>query len=177
MKICIYGASNEEINDIYKKEAYKLGKAIGEKGHTLDFGGGGFGIMGHVAKGVKDGKGIVIGIAPKYVQNKESKFPKCDEFYTPDTLQERKEMFEKISDAFIILPGGVGTLDEFFETIAQKKLGKINKKVCLYNINGFYNKVLEIIDLCNKEKFLKTDKNELFKTFTNSNDIINYLEI
>ena len=177
MKICIYGAANEEIKSIYKEEAYKLGKVIGENGHTLIFGGGGFGMMGHTAKGVKEAGGTVIGIAPKYIQNKESRFLECDKFYSPDSLQERKKMFEEISDAFIILPGGIGTLDEFFEVIEEKKLGKFNKKVCLYNINGFFDNVLEMIKLCNRENFLRNDPDKLFNTFTNCEELVSYLEI
>lgn len=177
MKICVYGAANEEIKDIYKEEAYKLGKVIGKSGHTLVFGGGNFGMMGHTAKGVKETGGTVIAIEPKYIQTQESVFSKYDKLYSPETLQERKKMFEDISDSFIILPGGIGTLDEFFEAIAQKKLGRLNKKICLYNINGFFDNVLEMINLCNKEKFLKADPDELFKTFTNCEELISYLEI
>ena len=176
MNICVYGAAREDIDDIYKIEAEQLGRLIGERGHNLVFGGGKFGMMGAVFRGVKEKGGHTIGISPKYIQARQSILDTCDEVFSPDTLQERKRMFEEISDAFIILPGGIGTCDEFFEILAQKSLGQVNKKICVFNINGYYNRIDEMLRFMMRERFIESDISTLYRIFDKQNDLINYIE-
>ncbi|MBU5487837.1 TIGR00730 family Rossman fold protein [Clostridium sp. MSJ-8] len=176
MKICVYGAAREEINEIYKIEAEALGRLIGERGHTLVFGGGRYGMMGAVARGVKEKCGHIIGVSPEYIQAKQSILEDCDEIFSPATLQDRKKMFEDISDAFIILPGGIGTCDELFEILAQKSLGQVNKKVCVLNINGYYNRIDEMLKYMMHEGFIKSDINALYKIFNNIDELLDYVE-
>ena len=176
MNICVYGSAREEIDDIYKIEAEKLGRLIGERGHTLVFGGGRYGMMGAVFRGVKETGRHIIGIAPKYIQARQSIIDTCNEVFSPDTLQERKRMFEDISDAFIILPGGIGTCDEFFEILAQKSLGQINKKICVFNINGYYNRIDELLRFMMRERFIDVDISSLYRMFDEKNQLINYIE-
>ena len=117
MKICLYGAGSTQIKSKYTDEAYRLGEEIAKRGHTLVFGGGSTGIMGAVSKGVLDNDGKVIGIAPEWMEEFEGMCSDCDEFIYTKSMDERKNLFVKHSDAFIIAPGGIGTLDEFFEII------------------------------------------------------------
>ena len=120
MKICLYGAGSNNIKSKYLKESYKLGEEIAKRGHSLVFGGGSTGVMGAVSKGVLDNNGKVLGIAPEWMGEFEAICEDCDEFIYTKSMDERKNLFLEHSDAFIIGPGGIGTLDEFFEIIVLK---------------------------------------------------------
>ena len=146
MRICLYGSGSRKIDKKYTDEAYKLGCILAEYDHTLVFGGGDTGMMGACAKGIHDNNGKSIGIAPEWSGNFEPLCEKCNEFIYVDSMDERKNKFVENSDAFIISPGGIGTLDEFFEIITLKKLKQHDKEIIVFNIDGFFNKMFEMID-------------------------------
>lgn len=174
MKICVYGSGSRKIDEIYADEAYELGCRIAQLGHTLIFGGGSTGIMGACARGVKDNGGKSIGIAPEWMENFE---PLCDnssEFIYVDSMNERKMKFFDDSDAFIITPGGIGTMDEFFEVITLKKLEKHKKEIIIFNINGFFKKMFEMIDDMDEKGFLYM-QDELYKTANSIDEIFQIL--
>ena len=175
MNICLYGSGSREIDKIYTDEAYKLGSLMAQKGHTLIFGGGDTGMMGACAKGVHDNDGESIGIAPEWISNFEPLCEKCSEFIYVDSMDERKRNFVSYSDAFIISPGGIGTLDEFFEIITLKKLKKIDDEIIVFNIDHFYDKMLEMIDEMGEKGFLYK-QDEIFKVATSIDEIFEYLE-
>lgn len=175
MNICLYGSGSRAIDKEYTDKAYELGCLIAEMNHTLVFGGGDTGMMGACAKGVLDNDGKTIGIAPEWIGNFEPLCETCTEFIYVDTMDERKNKFLENSDAFIISPGGIGTLDEFFEIITLKKLKQHNKEIIVFNINGFYDKMLEMIDEMGEKGFLYKQT----KTFHVANtiyEIFEYLE-
>ena len=151
MKICLYGAGSTQIKSKYLDETYELGKEIAKRGHSLVFGGGSTGVMGAVSKGVLDNGGKVIGIAPEWMEKFEGMCKDCDEFISTESMDERKRLFLKHSDAFIIAPGGIGTLDEFFEIIVLKKLNQHNKKIIVFNLFGYYDPMLEMLDFMIEE--------------------------
>lgn len=175
MNICLYGSGSREIDEIYTNEAYELGCKIAELGHTLIFGGGDTGMMGACGKGVHDNNGKSIGIAPKWIENFEPLCERCSEFVYVDSMEERKNKFLQYSDAFIITPGGIGTLDEFFEIITLKKLKRHDKKIIIFNINQFYNTMLKMIDEMDEKGFLYKQQ-EIFKTTDNIEEIFKYLQ-
>lgn len=175
MNICLYGSGSRNIDRTYTDEAYELGCMLAEKGHTLVFGGGDTGMMGACAKGVHDNGGKSIGIAPEWIGNFEPLCEECSEFIYVDTMDERKNEFLTNSDAFIITPGGIGTLDEFFEIITLKKLKQHDKKIIVFNINGFYDKMFEMIDEMNKKGFLYK-QSEIYFTADNVYEIFEYLK-
>jgi len=175
MKICLYGSGSKEIDGIYTNEAYELGCKIAKLGHTLIFGGGNTGMMGACAKGVHDNNGKSIGIAPKWIENFEPLCDRCSEFVYVDSMDDRKKKFLQYSDAFIITPGGIGTLDEFFEIITLKKLKRHDKKIIIFNINQFYNTMLKMIDEMDEKGFLYKQQ-EIFKTTDNIEGIFKYLQ-
>lgn len=175
MNICLYGSGSREIDEIYTNEAYELGCKIAELGHTLIFGGGDTGMMGACAKGVHDNNGKSIGIAPKWIENFEPLCERCSEFVYVDSMEERKNKFLQYSNAFIITPGGIGTLDEFFEIITLKKLKRHDKKIIIFNINQFYNTMLKMIDEMDEKGFLYKQQ-EIFKTTYNIEEIFKYLQ-
>lgn len=175
MRICLYGAGSTRINSKYIDESYKLGQEIAERGHSLVFGGGSTGVMGAVSKGVIDNNGKVLGVAPNWMEKFESLCEECDEFIFTATMDERKSLFFKNSDAFLIGPGGIGTLDEFFEIIVLKYLQRHDKKIVIFNIFGYYDPMLEMLDFMTEEGFIKEKYAE--KTFEIANTIEEVFEI
>lgn len=174
MNICLYGSGSRKIDKIYTDEAYELGCRIAQEGHTLVFGGGETGMMGACAKGVHDNDGDSIGIAPQWIGNFEPLCDNCSEFVYVDTMDERKSKFLENSDAFIISPGGIGTMDEFFEIITLKKLKQHDKPIIVFNINGFFNKMFEMIDEMSEKGFLYKQE-ETFNTVNTIDEIFDYL--
>lgn len=174
MNICLYGSGSRKIDKIYTDTAYELGIAIAKNKHTLVFGGGATGIMGACAKGVHDNNGTSIGIAPPWIGDFEPLCENCSEFIYVESMDERKNKFVEYSDAFIITPGGIGTLDEFFEIITLKKLKQHTKKIIIFNIDGFFNKMLEMIDEMGEKGFLYKQE-KLFKTVNTIDEIFEYL--
>lgn len=175
MNICLYGSGSRKIDSIYTNAAYDLGCEMAKKGHTLVFGGGDTGMMGACAKGIHDNNGDSIGIAPEWISNFEPLCENCSEFIYVDSMDERKNKFVENSDAFIITPGGIGTLDEFFEIITLKKLKQHDKKIIVFNIDGFYNKMFEMIDEMAKKGFLYK-QDEIFKVANTIDEIFDYLD-
>lgn len=175
MRICLYGSGSRKIDEIYTDEAYRLGSMIAEKGHTLVFGGGDTGMMGACARGVHDNDGDSIGIAPPWIGDFEPLCKECSEFIYVDTMDERKNKFLENSDAFIISPGGIGTLDEFFEIITLKKLKQHDKEIIVFNIDSFFDKMFEMIDEMAQKGFLYKQE-EIFKVANNLDELYNLLE-
>lgn len=174
MNICLYGSGSRKINEIYTNAAYELGCEMAKRNHTLVFGGGDTGMMGACARGVHDNDGKSIGIAPEWIGNFEPLCEKCSEFIYVDTMDERKTEFVKNSDAFIISPGGIGTLDEFFEIITLRKLKQHDKEIVVFNIDGFFDKMFEMIDEMAEKGFLYK-QDEIFKIANSIDDIFEIL--
>lgn len=175
MRICLYGSGSPDIDEIYTDEAYRLGCEIALRGHSLVFGGGDTGMMGACAKGVRDNNGKSLGIAPPWIGNFEPLCDECSEFMYVDSMDERKNKFVENSDAFIISPGGIGTLDEFFEIITLKKLKQHNKEIIVFNISGFFDTMLKMIDEMGEKGFLYKQEN-LFKVADSIDEIFEILE-
>ena len=174
MNICLYGSGSRRTPEIYTDEAYKLGQKLAENNHTLVFGGGDTGMMGACAKGLHDNNGKSIGIAPEWIDDFEPLCKDCDEFIYVDSMNERKQEFIKNSDAFIISPGGIGTLDEFFEMITLKKLKQHDKLIIVFNIEHYYDKMLEMLNEMAVNGFLYKQE-EIFKVATSIDEIFELL--
>ena len=175
MKICLYGSGSRKTEEIYIAETYRLGVEMAKRGHTLVFGGGDTGMMGACARGVHDAGGKSIGIAPEWIGRFEPLCEECSEFIYVDTMDERKKKFLENSDAFIISPGGIGTLDEFFEVITLKKLKQHSKPIIVYNINHFYDTMLKMIDEMGEKCFLYKQM-ELYQVANSPDEIFEYLD-
>lgn len=175
MRICLYGSGSREIDKIYTNAGYELGCLIAQKSHTLVFGGGNNGMMGACARGVQDNNGKLIGIAPEWIKDYEQLCKNCSEFIYVKSMDERKNKFLEESDAFIIAPGGIGTLDEFFEIITLKKLERHNKEIIIFNIDGFYNKMFDMLDDMTQKGFL-SNQYDLIKIADTADKIFEYLE-
>ena len=178
MKIAVYGAASSLIDSSYKQAGIELGKKIAERGHGLVFGGGANGMMGSVAEGVYEKGGYILGVVPEFFHeaNAEISFKQCTDYIYTNTMRERKLKMEENSDAFIISPGGIGTLDEFFEILTLKQLGRHNKAIAIYNLNGFYDELASSLYRMVKEEFITTDCAELCKVFTDADEMLKYIE-
>ncbi|MDO5814369.1 MAG: TIGR00730 family Rossman fold protein [Methanobrevibacter sp.] len=175
MNICLYGSGSRKIDKIYTDAAYELGCQMAKKGHTLVFGGGDTGMMGACAKGIHDNDGKSIGIAPEWIGDFEPLCETCTEFIYVDTMDERKQEFLNNSDAFIISPGGIGTLDEFFEIITLKKLKHHDKKIIVFNVADFFDTMLAMIDEMSEKGFLYKQE-EIFEVCKSIDEIFSCLD-
>lgn len=177
MNICVYGAASSLIDKSYKDAVKKLGNKMADRGYGLVFGGGANGMMGAVAEGVYEKGGHILGVVPTFFKeaNSEISFTKCTEYIYTDTMRERKRQMEEHCDAFIITPGGIGTLDEFFEILTLKQLGRHNKAIVIYNINGFYDELDNMMTKSIEEQFITDDCKELYKVLTDPDEILDYI--
>ena len=176
MNICVYGSSSSKIEKKYIDSAYNLGRAIVKNNHTVVYGGGAEGVMGAVARGAYEEKGKIIGIAPSFFKVDGSLFDKCTKFIYPDTMRERKKILEDMSDAFIIAPGGIGTYDEFFEILTLKQLSRHNKPIAIFNVEHYYDDIINMLENIAKKHFMTEKSLNLFKVFDDYKKIIEYIE-
>lgn len=176
MKICLYGASSNEIDKIYIDATERLGEEMAKRGHTLIFGGGANGLMGAAARGATKGNGEIIGISPKFFDVDGVLYDKCTDFIYTETMRERKQLLEDMSEGFIVMPGGPGTFDELFETLALRQLGHHNKPIAIFNINGYYNPLGEMLFSAFKGGFMTKEVLELAPLFSDETELLKYLE-
>ncbi len=139
MNIAVYLASSFGTDKRIQEETKKLGEWIGTNKHSLIYGGSKAGLMEVIAQSCKDKGGKVIGVETKLFYNQGQAYPLCDDFYLTETLSQRKKIMMDISDAFIALPGGVGTLDEISEILCLNKLSEKKRPILFLNINHFYD--------------------------------------
>jgi uncharacterized protein (TIGR00730 family) len=144
--VCVYCASGEGRNPAFVAAARALGQILAENGVRLVFGGGAIGLMGALARAVRDHGGSATGIIPQFLMEKEAGFrSEMDMIVTADLHERKRLMFEQ-ADAFVALPGGVGTLEELVEQLTWAQLGRHRKPILIANIEGFWNPLLEIIE-------------------------------
>jgi len=178
MRICIYGAASPNIDQSYIDDTEKLGKKMAERGHSLVFGGGANGLMGAAARGVRAGGGTVLGVVPEFFFEESAEVidPLCNEIIKTDTMRRRKQIMEEKSDAFIVLPGGVGTFEEFFEILTLKQLCRHNKPIAVYNINGYYDEIRLALEKAIEKKFIRNTCKELYLISNDPEEIFRYLD-
>lgn len=178
MRICVYGAASPTISTKYMEKVEVLGKLIVSHKHSLVFGGGGNGLMGAVARGVHSLGGYIVGVVPKFFSDEsiEKICDFCDELIEPETMRERKQIMEDKSDAFIIVPGGIGTFEEFFEILTLKQLCRHNKPIVIYNIDGYYNEINQAIEQAVQKGFIRADCLDLFEVTDDLDKLFKYIE-
>lgn len=174
--ICVYAASSTELDARYPEAVYELGSEIAKRGHGLVFGGGDKGLMGAAARGAKDGGGYILGVAPSFFNVDGILFPECTEFIYTETMRERKQIMEERSDAFIAAPGGLGTFEEFFEILTLKQLGRHDKAVIVYNVTGYYDSMLAMIDAAIRENFAKEACRALYSVANTAKEAVDMIE-
>ncbi len=178
MRICVYGAASPTIDPEYIEQVEIMGKILAERGHSLVFGGGGNGLMGAAARGFRDGGAEILGVIPKFFDDEkvEAICDFCTELVMPDTMRERKQIMEDNADAFIVVPGGIGTFEEFFEILTLKQLCRHNKPIAIYNLKGYYNEMNEVMNISISKNFIRENCLELYKTSEDLDELIEYIE-
>jgi len=153
--ICVFCGSSMGNSEAFAAAARETGRLIAASGYAMVFGGGGLGLMGETARAVRDGGASVIGILPDFLRHLEPPLARGEEVrIVPDLYRRKNEMVEA-SDAFIILPGGLGTLDEFFEVVTSAQLGVHNKPIVVLNTGGFYDPLQALMDHVVRTGFAK----------------------
>lgn len=176
MNICVYGAARNGNCEKAVKATEELGEKMAKRGHALVFGAGGSGMMGAVARGVQKHGGKITGIAPKFFNADGILFDGCTEFIGTDTMRERKRLLEDLSDAFIVTPGGIGTFDELFEVFTLKSLEQLNKKITIFNPNGYYDGLIAFLNHTVDAGYMSRDTIDLLKFFDNADELLDYIE-
>ena len=169
--VCVYCGSSSNVDEIYKQAATKLGKIIADEGWGVVYGGGRVGLMGLVADSALENGTSVIGIIPEHIQEREVQHNDLTELHVVDTMHVRKQMMVDRSQAFVILAGGLGTLDELFELLTWKQLGLHDKPIVIVNINGYWTQMLESIKYIAQEGFMREDDLGLFVSVESVDDV------
>lgn len=178
MRICVYGAASPTIDEKYMTATEAMGEELAKRGHSLVFGAGGNGLMQAAAKGFKKGNAHIIGVIPRFFKEEgiEAICDFCDQLILPETMRERKQIMEDNADAFIIVPGGIGTFEEFFEILTLKQLCRHKKPIVLYNLFGYYNEINALLLSAMEKNFIRENCKELYLISDNLDEIIQYVE-
>lgn len=153
--VCVYCGSGPGNNPRFVEAAIALGKAFAENNVRLVYGGGSVGLMGAVAKSTLDHGGSVTGIIPEFLRARENALTSVQEMIvTPDMHERKRLMFER-SDAFVALPGGIGTLEELVEQLTWQQLGRHSKPILLANIDGFWEPLLSLLSHMSTTEFIR----------------------
>lgn len=156
-KICLYCGSSRGVSPAYSAAAAHCGIVLAEQDIGIVYGGGNVGLMGILADAALAAGGTVIGVIPRSLKEKELAHGRLTQLITVETMHDRKRTMAEIADAFIALPGGVGTLEEMFEVFTWLQLGFINKPVGLLNVRGFYTPLMSFLDQVRAEHFLRPE--------------------
>lgn len=173
--ICVFCASSQSIDRVYQEAATELGRRMGQAGIDLVYGGASIGSMGCVARGVHEGGGQVVGILPEFFMKKDIEYSEADELIVTRDMRERKAIMDQRSDAFIVLPGGIGTLEEAAEILSMKLLRLTNKPLVFINTRNFFDSLIEHFKKVVDQKFAKPDILNLFSMEPDPENALRYI--
>ena len=162
MEIAVYCSASEDIRSLFLEDAAELGTAIAERGHTLIFGGGNIGSMGRLGTAVHKGKGRVVSVIPKFFDDQGLTLAESDEVILTNDMQERRKiMWERCAGA-IVLPGGLGTLEETVEFLVLNQLSLIDRPLVFANVDRYWQPFFELIDHMFEERMLTEEHARIF---------------
>jgi len=174
--VCVYCGSSSQVADVHKAAAHALGAGLAERGIRLVYGGGRVGLMGIVADAAIAAHGEVVGIIPEHLQSMEVGHTGLAELVVVDGMHTRKRIMVERSDAFIVLPGGMGTLDEMFEVLTWKQLRLHDKPVVIVDVEGYWAPLVALIDHMIDGGFVKPAHRGLFSVVTRVEEVFAALE-
>ncbi|PCI32180.1 MAG: TIGR00730 family Rossman fold protein [Alphaproteobacteria bacterium] len=174
--LCVYCGSRPGRNSHFKNIARKFGEILAQEKIRLVYGGGNVGLMGILATTVMKSGGQVTGIIPQHLNEEEVGWKEATDFFVVDNMHERKRMMFDHSDAFVALPGSIGTLDETIEVITWKQLGLHNKPIILVNMDGYWQPFLALIDNFIQEEFTSPETRDLFQVVKTVEDVVPLLK-
>jgi uncharacterized protein (TIGR00730 family) len=172
--VTVYCSSSSALPRAYFDDAAAAGRALAENGWALIYGGNAVGLMKAVADAVRDGGGRVIGVTPQLLVDKGIHDTAAHELVVTQTMRERKALMEARGDAFLTLPGGLGTFEEIFEIIVGKQLGYHSKPIALLNTSGYFNPLLEMIEHGIEQHFIKAKVRELYFVADTVEDVVGH---
>jgi uncharacterized protein (TIGR00730 family) len=170
--VCVYCGSSLGANPRHAEAARQLGAELAGRGIRLVYGGGRIGLMGQVADAVLAGGGQVIGVIPEHLQVQEKGHQGVTELHVVASMHERKKLMFELSDAFVILPGGFGTLDEAFEMLTWRQLQLHDKPILFLDIDGYWTQLDELVDHFIAEGFARGSSRQLFAMVSTVEDVI-----
>lgn len=176
MKICVYCSSASDLAPEFYAAGEAFGRALALRGHTLVYGGYDQGIMGAVAKAAAAGGAPVIAVVPAIFDHEDFIPACCTEVLHVDTMSQRKATMEAQADAFAVLPGGIGTYDEFFEALVLKSLGQLDKPIGIYNVSGCYDLLRSFLDTAGQQGFISAENLALAPFFPDAEALLDHLE-
>ncbi|QTB20192.1 TIGR00730 family Rossman fold protein [Lysinibacillus sphaericus] len=176
MRIAVYCGSGIGRSPVYGEKAAELGAVLAKHGHGVVYGGSKTGLMGKVADAVLAAGGEVIGVMPTHLQKRELAHASLTEIHFVESMHIRKAKMAELADAFIALPGGAGTLDEYFEVFTWAQIGLHEKPVILYNVNGFYDALLQHFKIMLEEGFIRSEQKSFFRIANTADDILRLLK-
>jgi len=172
-RITVFCGSSLGNENVYALQANQLGKTLAKQNIELVYGGAKIGLMGAVADGALSEGGKVIGVLPKFLRSKEIAHEGLTELILVDSMHERKTKMNELCDGVVALPGGFGTLEEFFEMLTWGQLGLHQKPVAVLNINGFYDSLISLVQTMVDKGLLKEVNQKMFLVSDNINDLLN----
>ena len=170
--LCVYCGSAVGFAPRHRDAARRLGQSMAENGIRLVYGGGGIGLMGVVADAVLAGGGSVVGVIPDFLESRELGHRGLNWLHVVDSMHARKNLMEQLSDAFAVLPGGFGTLDETFEILTWRQLRLHDKPIVLINLDGYWTPLLRLVDHVVAEGFARSESRRLFTVVERVEDVI-----
>jgi uncharacterized protein (TIGR00730 family) len=173
--ICVFCGSSPGVSPLYAEAASAVGREIARRGWTLVYGGGSVGLMGVLADAALETGGRVVGVIPRFLYEWEVGHDELSELEIVDTLTERKVRMGDLSDAFLSLPGGIGTMDELFEALSWAQLGLETKPNGLLNVNGYYDGLIAFLDRATADGFLKPKHHALLHVSTDPQALLDAL--
>lgn len=174
--VSVFCGSSSGSDPVYEESAYELGKALAKAGITVVYGGAKIGLMGKVAEGALDHQGEAIGVIPGFLKQKEVAHDNLSEMIVVETMHERKLKMSELSDGIIALPGGFGTMEEFFEILTWGQLGLHTKPMGLLNINNFYDALIQQFDVMVDQQLLKPINRQMVLVSNTIPDLLNQMK-
>lgn len=176
MRVAVYCGSALGVSEVYGQRASELGEALAHAGYGVVYGGANDGLMGNVANAALKANGEVIGVMPEHLRS-ERVHTGLTKLHIVDSMHTRKAKMVDLAAVFIILPGGCGTLDEYFEVFTWAQLGLHSKPVILYNINGFYDALVTHFEKMMAEGFIREKHKGLFKVASTLDEVMKDLAV
>jgi uncharacterized protein (TIGR00730 family) len=176
MNVCVYCSASNGIAPNYFALAVDLATALAQRGDTLVYGGSSIGLMGQMARTMQQNGARVIGIIPQALVDREVAYNACDELLVTENMRQRKAAMEARADAFLALPGGVGTLEEVFEIMAARSLNLVEKPLVLLNFEGFYDPMIRLLEHMQSAGFLRAGYETMVYFAPTVNDALDYID-
>lgn len=174
--VCVYCGSSNGADPAFVAAGAHFGRLLAEAGAGLVYGGASIGIMGAVARSVLAGGGTVVGVIPEFLTRAEVQLTDVTEMIVTDNMHTRKRVMFERSNAFVALPGGIGTLEELIEMLTWAQLGRHNHPIIIANLNGFWNPLVELLDHMIQQQFVRSSVRRFYGVVDNVEDILPRIE-